>query len=88
MVWLMPQKHRSQPLAIRLREIRDVASDLTRELARLRRVAAPANAAHDMAAFIQTEAEAALRTLDKPRLPATRRQHTTSAVRRSWRAQS
>jgi len=84
----MAQKRRSQPLATRLREIRDVASDLTRELVRLRRVAVTANAAHDMAAFIQTEAEAALLTLDKPRLPATRRQHTTLTVGRSWRAQS
>jgi hypothetical protein len=77
MVSFMPQKRRSQPLASRLRDIRDVASDLTRELSRVRRVAAPANAVHDMAAFIQTEVEAALLTLDQPRLPATRRQYGT-----------
>jgi hypothetical protein len=88
MVWFMPQKRQSRALPTRLREIRDVASDLTRELARLRRVAASARAAHDMAAFIQTEAEAALLALDRPRLPATRRPITRSIVRRSWRAQS
>jgi hypothetical protein len=57
-------------LATRLIEIRDVAHDLARELARLRH---PGNGIHDMAAFIQTEAEAALMALEKSRLPSTRR---------------
>jgi hypothetical protein len=55
-----------------LGDIRDVADDLRRELVRLRRLAGPDSAVHDMAAFIKAEAEAVLMALNKPRPPARR----------------
>jgi hypothetical protein len=52
-------------LAIRLRNIKDVADDLSRELLRVQ--CPPTSAIHQMTAFIKAEAERALRALNKSR---------------------
>ena len=55
-------------VASRLSRIKDVADDLTRELVRVRGGATLGLAVRDMAAFIKTEAEAALRALPSSRV--------------------
>ena len=51
-------------VAVRLRKIKDVAEDLSREL--LRAQCPPTSALHDMAVFIKAEADAALSALKRP----------------------
>jgi hypothetical protein len=50
---------------VRLRNIKDVAEDLSRELLRVQ--GHPTSALHDMVRFIQAEADMALSALRKPR---------------------
>jgi hypothetical protein len=61
----MPLSLLSPPLAVQLRNIRDVADDLSRELFRVQ--CPPTSAVHGMTAFIKAEAEAALSALKQPR---------------------
>jgi len=70
--WLMPHPSPPATITARLNHIRDVAHDLALELVRMRSIPPPSSAVHDMAVFIETEAEAALRALKKPR-PSPRR---------------
>jgi hypothetical protein len=53
------------PLAVQLRNIKDLADDLSREL--MRAQCQPTGAIYEMAAFIKAEAETALNALTKPR---------------------
>jgi hypothetical protein len=51
-------------VAVRLRRIKEVAEDLSRELLREQRL--PTSALYDMALFIKAEAETALSALKQP----------------------
>jgi hypothetical protein len=52
-------------VAVRLRKIKDVAEDLSREILRVQRP--PTSALYDMAVFIKAEADTALNDLKQPR---------------------
>jgi hypothetical protein len=60
----MPLSLSPPPMAVQLRNIRDVADDLSRELIRVQ--CPPSSAIHEMTAFIKAEAEAALTALKNP----------------------